>query len=129
MNSVSICPQSPAEFGVIARAFGAQVTDEELEEIVSELSASGGGTIDFLDFCGLMTRQYNDNRDAEFTAAFNAIDVDGDGTLSPDELQAAFAALNYEFNDVEIREMASEADADGDGKLTLKDFMFNCKSS
>ncbi len=120
---------SAAEFGVVARAFGAQVSDEELEEIISELNVSGGGTIDFLDFCGLMVRQYSDQRDPEFTAAFHAIDADGDGTLSPEELRDAFAALGYEFNEVEIAEMASEADADGDGRLTLADFMFNCKSS
>ncbi len=121
--------RSAAEFGVVARAFGAQVSDEELEEIISELNVSGGGTIDFLDFCGLMVRQYSDQRDPEFTAAFHAIDADGDGTLSPEELRDAFAALGYEFNEVEIAEMASEADADGDGRLTLSDFMFNCKSS
>ena len=49
--------------------------------------------------------------------AFHRIDVDGSGSLSPDELLDVMVELGEEMNEKELDAMIQEADHDGDGEI------------
>merc|ERR1719350_2303523 len=55
--------------------------------------------------------------------AFKMNDVDGDDLLSSEEVKALLTNFNEEFTDEEIDESIKAADKDGDGQISLEEFM------
>ena len=51
------------------------------------------------------------------------MDKDGSGHLSPDEIKAGFANLDINISDSELSEVINDADKDGDGKISYKEFL------
>jgi len=60
---------------------------------------------------------------AELAAAFSKLDDDGDGVLTTPELEKAILAVSPGTEASRIAEMIQLADADGDGKVTLSEFV------
>ena len=58
---------------------------------------------------------------ADPVAAFYAADGDGDGYLTLAEMQRALESLRLGFSPLDIAEIATLADRDGDGRVDLKD--------
>ena len=54
--------------------------------------------------------------------AFKTADSDGSGGISKDELVQCMEWLGYEFTAAEVLEMATKADADGDGSISFEEF-------
>merc|ERR1719401_2069690 len=57
----------------------------------------------------------------ELQVLFNTLDKDGNGVLDQDELKGGLACLGCSA--FEIDEMMRQADVDGDGKVTLVEFI------
>jgi len=60
---------------------------------------------------------------SELVAAFNQIDTDGSGVVTRNELATAVRALNPDATDAEVDAMIALADSDGDGQVTLSEFV------
>lgn len=60
--------------------------------------------------------------DAEIRAAFQTLDVDGNGFISSTELRVVLDACGKAVTDEEIDQMMRVVDADGDGQLSFKEF-------
>ena len=58
----------------------------------------------------------------ELAAAFNAIDKDGTGAISPSSLGLAVKAAIPEATDADVADMLKLADKDNDGSVTLQEF-------
>ena len=75
--------------------------------------SDGDDTIDFYTTNATKV----DTAIAEYMEAFHRIDVDGSGSLSPDELRDVMVELGEEMNEKELDAMIQEADHDGDGEI------------
>merc|ERR1711976_76807 len=62
----------------------------------------------------------------ELKKAFAAIDANGDGVISKDELSTLLKGLGEDVGDDVVTEMMNLADTDGDGKVNFEEF---CKAS
>ncbi|KAF9166849.1 Calmodulin [Actinomortierella ambigua] len=84
--------------------------------------------IDYREFASLMQRQNeNDNRDPEepYRRAFQAINKDGSGHISSQELRDAitrFLGPNA-ISEADVDEIIAEADVSGDGRIALEEFL------
>jgi len=59
----------------------------------------------------------------ELAAAFRSIDKTGTGTLSRSELALAIKAVNPAVTDARVTDMVELADANGDGRVSLEEFV------
>ena len=62
----------------------------------------------------------------ELKKAFTAIDANGDGVISKDELATLLKGLGEDVGDDVVTEMMNLADTDGDGKVNFDEF---CKAA
>ena len=63
---------------------------------------------------------------AELRKAFDVMDANKDGNVTPDELRQLLTGLGEEVTDDIINEMIKVADTNGDGKVDFEEF---CKAS
>jgi Ca2+-binding EF-hand superfamily protein len=84
----------------------------------------GNGTIDFAEFLAMMPRQEkDDNAEEEMLEAFKVFDIDGNGSITSDELRQIFLNLGEKLTDEEIDDMIKVADVDGDGEINYQEFV------
>ena len=55
-------------------------------------------------------------------SAFAALDKNGDGFLTPDELKEGFEVLGDPLTEPELHTIISVADVDGDGRVSANEF-------
>ncbi len=60
---------------------------------------------------------------AELKQAFAAMDSNGDGQVTKEELKSLLAALGEAVEEAVLDEMISIADANGDGKVNFDEFV------
>ena len=95
------------------KTLGQDPTEEELQDMINEVDMDGNGTIEFEEFCKLMTnKRMHVDEDAELKQAFNVFDKDGNGKISKDELRdvsykdgSQFGYRSGRFNCVEINRL------------------------
>ncbi|KAG0223734.1 Calmodulin [Actinomortierella wolfii] len=109
-----------ADFFYLIHSFG----DQELKESVRLPSHP----IDYKEFASLMQRyNSNTNKDPEelYRRAFHAINKDGSGYISSQELREAitrFLGPNA-ISEANVDEIISEADVSGDGRIAMEEFL------
>ena len=91
--------------------------------MIQEVDSDGNGKIEFSEFLSMMsrkmgTRSFND----EALEAFKVLDKDGSGSISESELRQIMNNIGEDVTDEEIKEMMNEADLDGDGQVSFKEF-------
>lgn len=59
---------------------------------------------------------------AEYKEAFAQFDVDGNGTIEPEELRTLFTQLGKTVTDDQLKAMVAKADIDGDGEISFAEF-------
>ncbi|XP_070555626.1 calmodulin-like protein 3 isoform X2 [Ptychodera flava] len=59
----------------------------------------------------------------EIYEAFRAIDIDGSGTITADELRQVIKKLGEELSEEDIEEMIELADTNGDGEIDYGEFV------
>merc|ERR1711934_122549 len=100
------------------RALGQNPTEDELQDMISEVDPDDNRTIDFSQFLTLMAR-----KESEIKEAFKVFDKDGNGFIPADEIRHIITnfgpRLTYEEVDVIIR----EADIDGDSQINYDEFV------
>ncbi|KAI1303545.1 hypothetical protein EDD11_005321 [Mortierella claussenii] len=84
--------------------------------------------IDFKEFTDIMNRYNSDqNKDPEepYRRAFHAINKDGSGHVSSQELRSAIHSLlgPNVLSEADIDEIIREGDVSGDGRITLEEFL------
>ena len=66
----------------------------------------------------MMTRERSaEEQSQDIREAFQALDRNGDGFITADELRNVMSKLGENLSDQEVRAMIAEADANGDGRI------------
>ncbi|RDB26625.1 Calmodulin [Hypsizygus marmoreus] len=118
------------ELGTVMRKLGQDPTDAELQSMINEVDVDRNGTIDFKEFLNMMARSLQDmDGDTEMALAFQVFDKDRSGKISAAELKQVMLSLGEPLTDREIEAMMQEADVNGDGEISLQEFirMMNMK--
>ena len=92
-----------------------------VDKIISELDQDGDGNIDYTEFiasCGENMRKISKEN---LLIAFNIFDLDGNGKITLDEIQAVLG--NGQVADEDTwKAILQEADINGDGHIDIKEF-------
>ncbi|KAF9677460.1 hypothetical protein SADUNF_Sadunf08G0110000 [Salix dunnii] len=114
---------SSAELGSFWQNLGHEASEEELQNMITELDADGDGFIDLQEFVALNTQGVDTDEVMEnLKDAFSVYDIDGNGSISAEELHKVMASLGEPCSMAECRKMISGVDRDGDGMIDFEEF-------
>ncbi|XVF43566.1 hypothetical protein PTKIN_Ptkin02bG0050100 [Pterospermum kingtungense] len=114
---------SASELGSIMGSLGQQPSEEEIQKMIKEFDADGDGFINFNEFVELNTKEVDsDEALANLKDAFSVYDIDGNGSISAEELHEVLKSLGDECSIAECRKMISGVDHDGDGMIDFEEF-------
>uniref|UniRef100_M4AAU0 Calcium binding protein 5b n=1 Tax=Xiphophorus maculatus TaxID=8083 RepID=M4AAU0_XIPMA len=117
------------DLGNLMRTMGYMPTEMELIELSQNINMNLGGRVDFQDFVDLMTpKLLNETAGMiglkELRDAFREFDIDGDGSITSEELKfAMIKLLGEQTSEKEIGEVVKEVDDNGDGKVDFEEFV------
>lgn len=86
---------------------------------LSHIFTTANGFVDFNEFVSMMLKFQERPVDPEeqYLEAFRVFDQDGNGFISPTELQSVMTSLGETLSEAEIKDMIQEADMDRDGQV------------
>ncbi|XDV13429.1 hypothetical protein PO909_001831 [Leuciscus waleckii] len=114
------------DLGNLMRTMGYMPTEMELIELSQNINMNLGGSVDFQDFVDLMTPKLLAETSGmiglkELKDAFREFDIDGDGSITKEELKHAMLKLLGETtNNREIEAVVREVDNNGDGNVDFE---------
>ena len=88
---------------------------------VFNLSDSGDGSIDFMEFLEVMASKMGENSfEDDLREAFQLFDRDSNGYISKRELTFVMTSLGEQITDTAVENMIKEVDLDGDGRVNYE---------
>ncbi|XP_062214630.1 calmodulin-like protein 4 isoform X3 [Phragmites australis] len=122
---------SMEELAAVTRSLDLDPSDQELNDMMSEVDTDGNGIIDFQEFLSLIARKMKDGDgdEEELKEAFEVLDKDKNGFISPTELRMVMTNLGEQMTDEEVEQMIKEADTDGDGQVNYDEFVLMMKNA
>lgn len=119
------------ELGKVFRMLGQNPSEQELQEMVDEVDEDGSGTIDFDEFCQMMSKQLAaealesipERPEKELAEAFRIFDTKCDGYLDSEELSAALKLTGEPFEDWEVEAFILDGDKNEDGKMDYEEWV------
>lgn len=112
------------ELKVVMKALGFEPTKEEIRKMIASVDKDGSGTVNFDEFLVMMTTKMaeRDPRE-EMIKAFRLFDDDETGKITFKNLKRVAVELGENMTDEELQDMIDEADRDGDGEVSLDEFL------
>merc|ERR1719458_680645 len=107
-------------------------TKQDIDTLFAAGDVDGDGAIDYEEFIALMCPSVSDIIEKfrakyrnvnDVKAAFKRFDRNGDGALEKNELCDALKSSGESYSDVEVDAIFSLGDVDGDGEITLEEFI------
>lgn len=105
-------------------SIGHKISRKKLQTILGEADLDSNGVIDFPEFLTLVATKLNDpeEKELELRRAFRMYDLGNTGYITVPNLKLVMGRLGCPLTSEQAFDMISEADADGDGKLSFDDF-------
>lgn len=113
---------SKEELVKMLTALGQDVDEDEAGDMIAEVDKAGNGGIEFNEFLFMMAKRHPDEATNDVNEAFAVFDQDKDGYITSAELKLVLENLGEKLNDREVAQLMKDADADGDGRISLDDF-------
>merc|ERR1712167_61018 len=115
---------SQEEFRKVCLAVQVTPTDDELKVMIAALDTDKSGDIDLNEFLSAMQTRIGDGEDEEvIKEAFQIFDLDGDGSLSHDEISEVLSRLGEKMDEDEIAELIKAVDINEDGQVQVDEFI------
>ena len=112
------------ELKVAMRALGFDVRRQDITSLINQHDQRGNKLMYFEDFKAIMTEKMI-NRDPleEIQRAFKLFDEEDTGRISLKNLKKVARDLNESIDENELSAMIDEFDLDGDGEISLEEFI------
>ena len=113
-----------SELPTLLRALGFTPTNAFCEQLMRKYDANADGTLGLEEFMTLVATEPlpGTATEAELLRVFKLFDLDGNGTVSSDELVSAMTARGEPISLDEARAMVARVDTDGDRELNFAEF-------
>ncbi|XVF66592.1 hypothetical protein PTKIN_Ptkin10aG0049600 [Pterospermum kingtungense] len=86
------------ELATVIRSLDQNPTEEELQDMITEVDADGNGTIEFAEFLNLMAKKMKEtDAEEELKEAFKVFDKDQNGYISATEVNFDFSFPSFFF--------------------------------
>ncbi|XP_028784881.1 calcium-dependent protein kinase 1-like isoform X2 [Neltuma alba] len=103
------------------KAFGANIDESEIHNLMQAVNVDNSGTIDYAEFIAATLNLNKAEKEDNLVAAFRYFDKDGSGYITQDELQQVCEEIGLE--NVRWEEIMREADQDNDGRIDYNEFV------
>lgn len=115
---------SSSELGHVMRSLGNDATENEVQLMMAEADSDGDGYVDLPEFVALNTRGVDRAANLrDLKDAFNMFDIDGNGSISADELHGVLQKLGETSSLDKCNHMIRGVDADGDSQISFDEFL------
>ena len=116
---------SSKELGTIMSSLGFNISDEDLNEIISAYdNDQNNKMIDFISFLDIISKKKEDiYKEEDLIDAFRIFDKEGNGKISSNELRYVMMSSGEDFNDNYIKELINESSVDHDDYIDYNKFV------
>ena len=112
------------ELGTAMRAFGFELNDSELQDLMKEYDKDGNNSLDLSEFIDLMNKKREEQKEEkDHFETFQLLDINDDGYLNIKNLKLLFENIGLDVDDEMLDGFFQYADKDNDKKLNLGEFM------
>jgi len=110
-----------ADLGRVMRALGLEPSNDELENMITEVDGSGKGAVDFAEFMSMMSKNGTSTA-AEIKETFTLFNKSGSGSITAADLATVLGELGDPASPEEVQEMINLADVSKAGGVGFADF-------
>lgn len=114
------------ELGSLLRSLGLKPSPEQLEALIQKADTNSNGLVEFSEFVALVSPQLlpakSPYTEEQLKQLFQMFDRDGNGFITAAELAHSMARLGHALTTEELTGMIKEADTDGDGRISFREF-------
>merc|ERR1711924_487523 len=112
------------ELKVAMKALGFEPKPGEIEKLIHSVDDDGDGEMDYDDFERMMERKILDKDQKDvLLKAFALFDDDKTGTITLANLKRVAKELGETLSEDDLKEVIAESDKDGDGELSMDEFL------
>lgn len=114
------------ELGSLLRSLGLKPSPEQLEALIQKADTNNNGLVEFSEFVALVSPELlpakSPYTEEQLKQLFQMFDRDGNGFITAAELAHSMARLGHALTAEELTGMIKEADTDGDGRISFREF-------
>ncbi|CAN1256599.1 Probable calcium-binding protein CML17 [Linum perenne] len=112
------------ELGSLLRSLGLNPSPDQLDALIKTADTNSNGTVEFSEFLALEEeeREKSPYSEEQLKQLFRMFDRDGNGYITAAELAHSMAKLGHALTVEELNGMITEADTDGDGRISFSEF-------
>lgn len=109
---------------IALRALGFEPTLKEIQTLVADVAPECPSSLSYEEFMKIMLiKMTNEEGQSEIIRAFRLFDDDKTGKISFKNIKRVSIELEEELTDEEILDMINQVDEDGDGEISLEEFI------
>ena len=115
------------EISTVLNQLGHKSTAVELGDMMTSIDKNQDNSVSFDEFCVLIKAsskfELKQNDQDDLKEQFRLFDLDGNGSISPDELKKVMATMGEKISDAEIDELLQKYDLNKNGAIEYHEFV------
>ena len=117
------CKIDHKEFTNVMKALGYNLSEKEITHLIGENDHDYDGKLKYEEVLNMInSRSKEIDTEDELIEAFKIFDKEGKGYIGTDEIKHLLLMIGESMTVEEIEEIITQADMDGDGKVSYLDF-------